>query len=57
MAKIEKDSRGAHGPEGSSGYYIHLAHRSGRAQLVYKVWHLLCGYDAGRAVANAFVDL
>ena len=34
-----------------------LAHRSGRAQLVYKVWHLLCGYDAGRAVANAFVDL
>ena len=57
MAQIEKYSRGAHGSKSPSGYYIHLAHGSGKAQLVHDVRHLLCRYDAGAPVANAFVDL
>jgi len=57
MAQIEKNPGRAHGAEGTSGDDIHLTHRSRRAQLIHEIWHLLSRNNAGRAVANAFVDL
>jgi hypothetical protein len=57
VAQVEKDTRRAHGPKGPCGYNIHLSHGSGWPQLLHQIRHLFSCYNAGGAIANAFVDL